>query len=188
MKKIFVLVAMMLFVLLTGCELMGPSQEDVKGAYEAVLRGIQSSTKNNDKPEVHSMYANAADVTFKVPDNTTLHNISVFMDTDNGSAHIKGDCNFTDYVDTASGYKINGSVNYEVNAFKNKGPQDMYGEMNVDVKLTGGKINSLAVMVNKNKDGMLKKSLKANGKEIDLDKWEKAFEAIRTLNPMLSRM
>jgi hypothetical protein len=188
MKKLLVLIVMLSLVL-TGCDLMGPSQEDVKAAYGAVMRGLESSTRNNNKPEVHSEYANAADVTFKVPDNTTLHNMSVFLDTDDGSAHIKGDCTFTDYQDTASGYKINGTFNYEMNAFKNKGPEDMYGEMNLDVKLTGGKINSLVFIINKSKDGtIMRKSLKANGKELDLEKWQKAFEVIRTLNPMLPRM
>lgn len=186
MKKIYLLVVFLLVFPAAGCSLMGPSEEDIKAAYEAVLRGMEASTKNNDKPEIHSQYANAADVTFKVPDNSTLHNISIFLDTDDGSAHVKGDCTFTDYTDTASGYKINGVTKYEVNAYKNKGPEDMYGEVNMDVRLDGGKIKSLAFMINKNKDGTLKNSLKANGKKIDLDKWAKAFEAIKTLNPMLS--
>jgi hypothetical protein len=185
MKK-FRFLLLVAFILLPagGCSLLGPSEEDVKNAYEAVLRGLHSSVKNNDNAEVHSEYVNAADITFKVPDNTTLHNISVFIDTEDGSSHIKGDCSFNDYVDTASGYKINGTVDYEVNAFKNKGPEDMYGQMNCDVTLSGGKLKSFAVHINKSKEGGMEKSMSANGKEIDLDKWEKAFDAIRTINPL----
>jgi len=185
MKKfMFVLLVAVILFPVSGCNLMGPSEEDVKNAYDAVLRGLNASVKKNDHPEVHSEYANAADVTFKVPDNSTLHNISVFIDTEDGSSHIKGDCTFTDYVDTASGYKINGTVDYEVNAFKNKGPEDMYGTMNCDVDLSGGKLKSFAIHIDKSKEGSMKKSMSANGKEIDLDKWEKAFDAIRTINPL----
>jgi hypothetical protein len=187
-KGFFLLLVVAVLFPAGGCNLLGPSEEDVKGAYEAVLRGLDSSTKNNDKPEVHSEYVNAADVPFKVPDNTTLHNMSVFINTEDGSAHISGDCSFTDYVDTTSGYKINGTFAYEVNAFKNKGPEDMYGQMNCDVTLSGGKLNSFALHINKNKEGTMEKSMKANGKEIDLDKWQKAFDAIRTINPLLPRM
>ncbi len=172
-----------ILVLLAGCDLFGPSPKDVKAALEAVDRALESSARKGMKPEVHSEYINAADVTYTAGDRSTVHSMSFFLDTDTGAGSINGECVFSDYRDAPSGYTINSSFKYDFKEIKKSSIDDMYGSIDCSVRLAGGKISSLDASFSEDKDGVLIHSIKADGREVDMQKWEKAFQVIRSLHP-----
>ncbi len=171
-----------ILVLLTGCDLFGPSPKDVKAALEAVDRALESSATKGMKPEVHSEYINAADVTYTAEDRSTVHSMSFFVDTDTEAGSIKGECVFSDYRDAPSGYTINGSFKYDFREIKKSNIDDMYGRIDRSARLAGGKISSLDVSLSDDKDGVLSHSIKADGKEVYMQKWKKALQVIRSLH------
>lgn len=174
-----------LLVALTGCDLLGPSIQDVKTALDAVGRAMETSTSSDIKPDIKSEYINAGNVTWKADDESTVHTMSIFIDTDKNTGNIKGDCSFSEYRDTPSGYTINGTFTYEIQNVKKSRPDDVYGDVHCAVSLTGGKIKTLDVKASRTKEGIVTNELLANGKKIDLEKWDKAFAVIKSLNPAM---
>ena len=58
------LAAVLVFSFLTGCNLFGPSEKEVKEAMDAVFRAFEEST-SQDEPEARNVYSNAADFIFQ---------------------------------------------------------------------------------------------------------------------------
>jgi hypothetical protein len=180
---------MMMLIFLAGCDFFGPSQRDVQSALDAVGRGIEYSTSDKLKPEIHTTYANAADATFRTDDHSIIHTISFLIDKENGSATFKGDCNFSGYSDVVSGYRINGNFSYDMNIInKNTGipHEEMFGKMKCKLSLSGGRISTLDLLIIRKENGLFDNKLIANGKKIDLDKWDKAISIIRFMNPAMA--
>jgi hypothetical protein len=180
---------LLLLFFLTGCDLLGPSPEDVRTALDAVGRGIEYSTSDRLKPEIHAMYANAADATFRTDDHSITHNISFLVDQKKGSATFKGDCNFSGYSDASTGYRINGIFSYNMNIVNKRSGiphEEMFGKMQCRLSLSGGRISTLDLSIVRKENGLFDNHLVANGKKIDLDKWDKAIGIIRFMNPAMA--
>ena len=105
MKKtgIKLLAAVLFLSFLSGCNLFGPSKEDVKQALEAAFRAFEFSTTQNE-PEYQNMYTNAADVVFKNDDESLIHELSLLIDE--GKVSVTGNCVITDYIDSISQYSL----------------------------------------------------------------------------------
>jgi hypothetical protein len=132
-----------LILILSGCDLLGPSPDEVRNALDAVARGVKSSTSADIKPDIHSEYVNKGELTYTSADGSTVHNMSIFIDTDTDVMKIRGDCSFNDYQDGRTGYKVNGEFSYSLDGIRKTGVEGMFGDIDCQVSLEGGKIRSI---------------------------------------------
>ena len=101
------LAAVLVVSFLTGCNLFGPSEKEVKEALEAVFRAFEDSTRQNE-PEVRNVYSNAADFIFQNDEESLIHEMSVLFDE--GKLSVTGNCMMTDHEDSVSQYFISGEL------------------------------------------------------------------------------
>jgi predicted small secreted protein len=178
MKKTFLLMAMC--ILLTGCGLMGPTPKDVMKAADAVKDALMDSAQYN--PQINSEYSNAADLVAVAPDGSVANRAKVYID----SAHallINGECTFTNYKEKNSGYILNGTVTYKFDDIRKDDPQAMTMHATYDITLTGGKVTSLKVTVDKEKGTDLATEIFANGKKFDIEEWKDAMGLLKAIAP-----
>jgi len=173
----------LVFSFLTGCNLFGPSEKEVKNALEAIFRAFEDSTQQNE-PEVRNVYSNAADFIFKNDEESLIHEMSVLFDE--GKLLITGNCVITDHEDAVSNYHISGELDYKV-TFRQGNSQDVdSGTISGELTLEGGKVQTLEFSFNLgNMDEMEAFLVTADGKNIDFAKEEKAFNLLRELGSRL---
>lgn len=155
-QAVLVIVIALFLMTLNACSfLLGPKQEDVAILRDALCRSIDASFKNDPNPEVNSHYANAADVTFKSSDNTSIHRCSYFCDTENGFFSMKGALTLKNYHDSKSGYIFNGIYNYYLKIPKNYDQNNWFGKADITLQLSGGKITDISTAFHKEEGGNL---------------------------------
>jgi len=177
------LTAVLVFSFLTGCNLFGPSEKDVKAALEAIFRSFEESTRQNE-PEVRNVYSNAADFIFQNDEESILHEMSVLFDE--GKLSVTGNCVLTDHEDSASKYYISGEMAYKV-IFRKGNSRDVdSGTMSGELTLSGGKIQTIEFSFSVGNRGELADfMITADGKNIDFTREEKAFNLFRELSGRL---
>jgi hypothetical protein len=177
------LAAVFVFSLLTGCNLFGPSEKEVKEALEAVFRAFDDSTGQNE-PEVRNVYSNAADFIFQNDDESIIHEMSVLFDE--GKLSVTGNCVITDHADSVSQYSISGELDYKVTLKKGRSMDVGTGSMSGELTLSGGKVHSIEFSLNLGNTGEYTDFLiTANGKNIDFAKEDEAFNLFRELSGRL---
>jgi hypothetical protein len=177
------LAGVLIISLLTGCNIFGPSEKEVKKALEAVFRAFEESTQQNE-PEVHNVYSNAADFIFKNDEESLIHEMSVVFDE--GKLSVTGNCVLTDHEDSVSQYFISGELAYEV-AFRNANSRDVdAGTMSGEITFSGGKVHTIEFSFDFGNRGELADFLvTANGKNVDFAREDKAFNLFRELSSRL---
>ncbi|MEJ2167996.1 MAG: hypothetical protein P8X90_20925 [Desulfobacterales bacterium] len=177
------LAVVIIFSFLSGCNLFGPSEKDVKHALEAIFRVFEDSTRQ-DEPEVRNVYSNAADVIFRNDEESLIHEMSVLLDE--GKMLVTGNCVITDHEDAFSKYLISGELDYRV-TFRQGNSRDVdSGTMSGELTLAGGKVQTLEFSFNLGSRGeMVDFLVTANGKNIDFAREEKAFNFLRGLGSRL---
>ena len=185
MKKtgIKLLAAVLFLSFLSGCNLFGPSKEDVKQALEAAFRAFEFSTTQNE-PEYQNMYTNAADVVFKNDDESLIHELSLLIDE--GKVSVTGNCVITDYIDSISQYSLSGNLAYDITFSQRNAAGAGSGSMSGDLSLSGGKVQFMEFSFIMAENGELKEFLvKADGKDVDLTREENAYNLFRALSDKL---
>lgn len=178
-----VLAAILACAFLSGCNLFGPSEKEVKQAMEAVFRAFEESTRQ-DNPEVRNAYSNAADLIFENEQASLLHEMSVLVDE--GELSVTGNCAISDHEDPFSNYLISGELSYEMTFRKDRSRDIGSGTMSGELTLAGGEIQSLEFSFDLGDGGELENFLViANGKNIDFAREEKAFNFLRGLGSRL---
>jgi hypothetical protein len=178
MKKTFLLMAMC--ILLAGCGLMGPTPADVVKACDALKDALIASDQYN--PQVNSEYSNTADIVAVAPDGSVSNKAKAYID----SAHamlINGKCTFTNYKEQKSGYVLNGTVTYNLQDIKKDDPEAMNGHILYDITLTGSKVESLKVTIDKGKGSPEVVEIYANGKKFDIEGWKDAISMLKAITP-----
>lgn len=177
------LAVVLIFSFLSGCDLFGPSEKDVKHALEAIFRAFEDSTQQ-DQPEVRNVYSNAADFIFRNEEESLIHEMSVLIDE--GKIMVTGNCVITDHEDPVSKYNISGQLDYHVTFRQGNSQEVGSGTMNGELTLAGGKVQTLEFSFNLGNRGEMEDFLvTANGKNIDFAREEKAFNFLRELGSRL---
>lgn len=178
-----ILAMVLIFSFLTGCNLFGPSEKEVKHALEAIFRAFEDSTQQNE-PEVRNVYSNAADFIFKNDEESLIHEMSVLFDE--GKLLVTGNCVITDHEDAISNYYISGVLDYKV-TFRQGNSRDVdSGTISGELTLAGGKVQTLEFSFDLGNRGEMEGFLvTANGKNIDFAREEKAFNLLRELGSRL---
>ena len=175
--------AILILLILSGCNLFGPSKKDVKQALEAVFRAFEVSTSESE-PDVRNVYSNAADVVFRNDDESLIHEFS-FM-SDEGKVSISGNCVMTEYVDSVSQYNLSGELAYEMTFNQRTAANAGAGSMTGDLSLTGGKVRYIEFSFTRAKNGNLESfRVNANGKDVDLSREDNAYGIFRALTARL---
>ena len=177
------LAAFLVFSFLTGCNLFGPSEQEVKEAMMAVFRAFEVST-NQDDPEVRNVYSNAADLIFQNEDESLTHEMSVLFDV--GKLSVSGSCVLADYEDSVTQYLISGALDYKVTFEKGRSGDVGSGLMSGELTLTGGKVRTIEFSFDIASQGELENfQISANGKNVEFNQAEKAFSLFRELTSRL---
>ena len=167
------LAAALVVSFLTGCNLFGPSEKEVKEALEAVFRAFEDSTRQNE-PEVRNVYSNAADFIFYNNDESLMHEMSVLFDE--GKLSVNGNCVITDHEDSISQYFISGELAYEVTFRQGSSGDVSSASMSGELTLSGGKVQTIEFSFNIGNRGDLADFLiTADGKKMEFAKEDRAF-------------
>ena len=178
--KLFIV--LLLITCAAGCDLLGPSKENINAAMEAAMRGLQASSVKENM-EIKNQYANAADFTFTKQDQTVIHDMSLTVN-ENNNANIVGECRFEDFVDTATDYTINGVFSYGLVYPNISNPRKFHGEMSWEMDYSGGKIDTLDFYLTVDEQGKVEEAYAiANGKEIDFTMEKKVHNFLKYLDP-----
>ncbi len=172
-----------IFILVSySCILLGPSEDDVIAAMEASMRSFQASMIKENL-ELHETYANAVDVAFINGDRSLLHNMSVMLK--DRKVFISGECVFAKYVDTVSKYYINGNIAYHLKFPKSFNPMAGSGRVNCKITLKGGRVETLEYFFSINNNGVFEEfKVMANGKDIDMKKYQNELNFIKFMKPI----
>ena len=177
------LAAILIFSFLTGCNLFGPSEKEVKEAMDAVFRAFEEST-SQDEPEARNVYSNAADFIFQNQDESLVHEMSVLFDE--GKLSITGSCVLNDYEDSLSQYYISGALDYKVIIRKGGSTSVGTGSMSGEITLSGGRVQTMEFSFDIGSQGELENFLiSANGKNVEFGQDAKAFSLFRELTGRL---
>lgn len=178
MKK-WIVPGLIMFIVSCGNLLGGPSEKDVTIATEAIMECFQTSL--TAEPEMQQVYSNAADMTFTIDDGALVNEMSFIM-KDDGSVKMRGLCTYNDYKDSRTHYVMNGEFTYRL-VFPDANRSDkMYGEINLDFNLQGGKIETLELYFAMNEQEQIEDAqVVANGQDIDFNKWQKVLHIIEPL-------
>ena len=177
------LAAILIFSFLTGCNLFGPSEREVKEAMTSVFRAFEDSTSQYE-PEVSNVYSNAADFTFRNEDESLIHEMSVLFDE--SSLSITGSCVLTDYEDSNAQYYISGALDYKVTIKKGRSRDVGSGSMSGELTFAGGKVQTIEFSFDIGSQGEMENFLiSANGKNVEFNQDEKAYSLFRELTGRL---
>lgn len=178
MKKYLFFFALIVLVVIAvgGCRLTGPSDQEVFEAMQAVMRGFQASM-DQDTLEINDTYANAADGVFRNDDESVITNIAFIMNED--SLQVYGNSTFSEYEDDYSDYFFSGEFSYNMKAIRARRGSSWYGDMDCNVELSGGKIETLEFTFSVDEDGVIGEYLiTANEVEIDLTKEDNLLDIL----------
>ena len=165
---------------LTGCNLFGPSQQDVIEALDATMRAFADSV-DEQTPEVENAYSNAIDLVFTSDDESLIHQMNVLVNDDEISVY--GDCEISEFEDYDSEYMISGNLAYELLFPRSRFPNSGYGIMEGKVTLTGGKVETIEFSLTMDEGGVVNEFLvSANGKQIDLSEQESIYNLFRQIS------
>jgi hypothetical protein len=168
-----------------GCAFLGPSEADVLTALEASMRSFQASMMKENL-ELHEEYANAVDLAFINSDRSLLHNMSVMLK--DRKVFISGECIFAEYEDTQTKYYINGNISYHLKFPRNFNPKAGSGKVTCKIILKGGRVEKLEYFFTINTNGVFDEfAVTANGKNIDMKKYQKELNFIKFMQPLTLR-
>jgi len=168
---------------LTGCNLFGPSEKDVKKALEAVFRSFELSTAQNE-PEFTNLYSNAADAIFRNDDESLIHELSLMIDE--GKVSVNGNCVMTDYEDSISKYTLSGELFYEMTYRQSNPANSGSGSMTGELALTGGKVQFIDFSLSTAENGELAEfEINADGKDITFTEEKSPYEMFQALTDKL---
>ncbi len=175
-KTFFILLTICVFFYGCGDYL---SEKDIKRAVYTVMRGFEASVKDDD-PEVSNQYQNAADIKFTVDDGAIENEMSIMV-RDDRSVELSGSVLLSDYTDSYSGYSVEGELLY---VCERDAQLITVCDIECDVVLTGGKVETLQFALEMDSPQSASfASITANGKEIELNKYDNILEIIRKFSP-----
>jgi hypothetical protein len=168
---------------LAGCNLGGPSKEEVTVALDAAMRAFTESVEEKT-PEVENLYSNALDLIFRNDDESLIHHMNVLVG--DADVTVYGDCEIEEYQDDDSDYLISGKLVYELLFPKNRFPNSGFGIMEGELTLSGGKVETIEFSLSVDEDGQLEEFLiSANGKDIDLNEQDSMYNLLRQISRQL---
>ncbi len=178
MKVKTILILVVLCVFYYGCG-DNVSEKDAQKAIFTVMRGCESTEKDND-PEISNKYQNAADFTYSVEDGAVVNEMTLVVNDDK-SMDLTGTCQFSDYTDPYSGYTVEGKLTYSC---ERSSDLETYCDIECEAVLMGGKVETLAFSMEMDPSGEMDvASIIANGEKVELNKWDKILKIVRAFEP-----
>lgn len=168
---------------LAGCNLGGPSQEEVTAALDAAMRAFTESVEEKN-PEVENAYSNALDLIFRNDDQSLIHHMNVLVSDEDVTVY--GDCELEEYQDYDSDYLISGKLVYELLFPRHNIHNAGFGIMEGELTMSGGKVETIEFSLSVDEDGQLEEFMvSANGQDIDLSEQDSLYNLLRQISRQL---
>lgn len=165
--------------------LFGPSDEDVKNAIDAAVKGMMTVPFSEKLDADQFRYSNIADLYDANADETITQDVTVSLDTKARYLTFEGICSFYDFVDAASGNTINGQINYQFEGSIKKGANDFQMVFEFDLAFAGGKVESIAFTIDENFDQSENQPeilVNGNAYQFKEDVMRSTFRTMRSMN------
>ncbi|WP_319523318.1 hypothetical protein [uncultured Desulfosarcina sp.] len=180
-----ILAGFLIFATVNCSGLFGPSDEDVKNAIDAAVKGMMTVPFSEKLHTDQFIYSNTADLYDANADETITQDVTVSLDTEARYLTFEGVCSFYDFVDAASGNTINGQINYQFEGSVKKGANDFQMVFEFDLAFEGGKVESIAFIFDENfNDPAYRPEILVNGSAYTFkeEAMRDTFRAMRSMN------
>jgi hypothetical protein len=175
----------LIFATVSCSGFFGPSDEDVKNAIDAAVKGMMTVPFSKKLDADQFRYSDTADLYDANADETVTQDVTVSLDTEARYLTFEGICSFYDFVDTASGNTINGQINYQFEGSVQKGANDFQMVFEFDLAFEGGKVESIAFTIDENfNDPDYRPEILVNGSAYQFkeDVMRNTFRTMRSMN------
>lgn len=168
------LLALVLVFSVVGCKFIPPSEKEVKGSLEAVMRGFESVTFN-ESMHADRDAASETDVSFGNENESVYHEAKRIVLAQK-ELSFAGVCSIDRFEDYDSGLLISGTMQYHFTGPIWQKPNRVYAKISGQFTLNGGKVETLDFSIIQFEDGTRKvPKLIVNGKDFEFVKAQELF-------------
>ena len=128
--------------------LFGPSDQDVMAALNPAWNGFVAVPIFQEHMAEEFQYNDTVEMFNENEDQTIAQNASFSIDIEEDYLSGEGVCNFENFLDSRSGYTINGSIRYSMSGSMDMKSNALNLEFIFDLTYEGGNIKSIAFTMN----------------------------------------